>query len=293
MNSTGEDMKRIQIFVILLLCVSCAIQSAFAQNDMLSMPLVVDVPEEKDFTKHSDITYRSDEGTKVLADIYQPLKGESHSAVIFVHGGPVLDLNAEKPKNWKVYRDYGALATKHGLVGVTFNHRMNSLIDFATPAEDIKALTQFVQQSSDQYGIDKNKICVWFFSAGGNFVAPLLKEKPNWLQCVVVYYGAMGLDVFKEMGAQLKIPNPELYDPIPIVSEKSDGKISLFVAEAGADNPALNKQLRKFTHTAIENSWPVEYWNHPTGPHAFDILSDDARSGTIIHRTFEFLKEKL
>lgn len=286
-------MKQFQSFVFLLFISFGTIQSALAQNDMFSMPLVVDVPDDNNFIKHSDLIYRSDNGVEVLADIYQPLKGDSHSAVIFVHGGPVLDQNAMKPKNWKVYQDYGALATKHGFVGVTFNHRMNSLVDFATPAEDIQTLTQFVQQSADQYGIDKNNICVWFFSGGGNFVAPLLKEKPSWLHCVVVYYGVMGLDVFKEMGAPIKISNPELHDPIPIVSKKSDGKISLFIAEAGADNPVLNKQLRKFTHTAVENSWPVEYWNHPTGPHAFDILTDDARSETIINRTFEFLKENL
>ena len=281
-------------WLLTVFLISVVTQIAYAQNDVTTMPLVVDVPANTEFNHVTNVVYKKDKDQTLLADIFTPKTGDALPGIIFVHGGPLLDPNATKPKDWTFYQNYGALATQNGMAGIIFNHRMNSLTDFVTPQQDINDLYDYVQNHAAEYSIDKNKLCVWFFSGGGNFVAGLLKQKPDWLQCVAVYYGVMGMETFKDMGnIPIKVDDPELYDPLPVLLMQSDWRIPLFIAQAGKDNPGINHQLNRFLQAAMDNGWPVEYWNHHLGQHGFDILNNDNRSKLIIKRTMTFLQESM
>ncbi|HEY8131139.1 MAG TPA: hypothetical protein VII12_04555 [Thermoanaerobaculia bacterium] len=65
----------------------------------------------------------------------------------------------------------------------------------------------------------------------------------------------------------------------------------MFIARAGNDMEPINAALQQFVNAALKHNIEIELMNHPTGEHGFDILNDDERSRTIIHRTIEFIRE--
>jgi hypothetical protein len=62
-------------------------------------------------------------------DLYDPVATGPRPAVVFVHGGPVPAGLPVSPRDWPVYRGYGALAAAAGLVGVTVDHPLHDLKD--------------------------------------------------------------------------------------------------------------------------------------------------------------------
>jgi hypothetical protein len=66
----------------------------------------------------------------------------------------------------------------------------------------------------------------------------------------------------------------------------------LFVARAGLDNPTLNSALDRFAQEAITRNVTIEFSNHASGEHGFDILNDDDRTREIIRRTIEFIRAR-
>lgn len=277
------------VFVIGL----CLISTAKAKDEFFTRPIVVPTPRPSEFKVRRDLVYLDTAEGRTLADIFLPSSSDKkQAAVIFVHGGPI-PKNLPTAKNWQFFQSYGSLVTSAGLAGVVFNHRFNSLNDLQTATSDIKAAVDFVRANSEKYSIDKDRICLWFFSGGGSFVAPFLSERPNWLKCMVIYYGVLGPEVWENTGEKVSDTQRTGLDPFPLLESKSDWDPAFFIAEAGEDDAALNAGLQRFFQTAIKNGWKIEYWNHPTGPHGFDLDKDDQRSRDIILRTVDFLRVQL
>jgi len=280
---------RIFLSFILLLFSSLV----FAQDDILKKPVVVAVPDDVKMTVKRDIRY-SDKADRLLADIFMPADTtREYPAVIFVHGGPIPDSVPIAAKNWGQYQSYGALIAANGMAGVVFNYRYSSFADSHNAREDVLALIDHVHNNAAEYGIDNSNVCIWYFSGGGSFIAPVLERHSEWIKCLSIYYAVAGPRAQANMGRDLPDNLKVGLDPFPVLDNKTDSNPALFIAEAGNDIPELNVTLREFTLTAIEKGWEVEFWNHPTGPHAFDILQDDARSRSIINRTIEFMKYHL
>jgi acetyl esterase/lipase len=272
----------------------CLLTCAKAQDDLFSRPIVVPTPGPSEFNVRANVVYRETEEARLLADIYTPISAKSVlPGVIFIHGGPVPEDPSTSLKDSGAFRSYGALATDAGLAGVVFNHRLHSIDHFRTANADVQAAVSFVRTNGERYGIDRNRLCVWIFSGGGAFVTPFLSEQPEWLKCIVLYYAVLEPSFWKDIGLNGAGEQLADFNPLSALEAKSAWDPALFVAEAGEDNATLNRGLRAFLGTALENGWRVEYWNHPTGPHAFDILKDDQRSKDIIGRTMDFLRLSL
>lgn len=252
---------------------------ASAQDDVRSKTVVLPIPSDSRYTVKRDVVYRDSDNGHTLADIFLPsATGGKHLLTVFVHGGG-------GSKDLGQIQSFAAHAA-----AMAFTYRLDS---FQLAASDTQAAVDFIRNSAEEYSIQKDRICLWFFSTGGNFLAPFLAEQPEWLKCTVLYYGAMGPEVFWAMGAQVSEADGNGLEPLPLLANNSDWKPAMFIAEAGTDHAALNAALRKFAQTAVSEGWPVEYWNHPTGPHAFDVLQDDQRSRAIIQRSLDFAKENL
>lgn len=284
-------MKPLFFIIMLIFCFN---SEAMAQEDILLKPVVVPVPGSGEYKVHRNIKYRDTASGRTLADIFVPdAEGAVHPAVIFIHGGPIPDKSVSA-KDWGIYQSYGPLVTGAGLAGIVFNHRFNGLNDFKTPADDIRALVDFIRANAEKYSIDKDRICLWFFSGGGSFIGRFLSEQPEWLKCIVIYYGVVDHTAWKEMtGAELTQSQQADLNPVPVLESKPDRDPAFFIAEAGKDSPMINAGLKRFTEAAVKNGWKVEFWNHPEGPHTFDVLKDDKRSHEIILRTIDFLKTQL
>src|SRR5882672_4694875 len=107
---------------------------------MIKKPLVLQPPPQAIVVKR-DLVYRTEGNDTLLADVYLPPQlgaEERRPVVIFIHGGPTA---AEmKPKDWRIYADYGRLIASGGFVGVTFNHRFFSGADLGRAQTDVAAL---------------------------------------------------------------------------------------------------------------------------------------------------------
>ena len=180
-----------------------------------------------------------------------------------------------QPKNWRVYRDYGRLLAANGFVAVTFNHRFFEMGKYETASADFDALLQYVRAHAAELKADPDHIVVWVFSGGGPLVSTAM-QRP-FVRAIVDFY------------AFLDAPPP--FSPIEHL-RAGEMHVPMLIARAGRDNEKLNAALQSFLIEALAKGVAIELLNHPDGVHAFDILTDDARTRAIIKRAVEFSGER-
>jgi len=70
--------------------------------------------------------------------------------------------------------------------------------------------------------------------------------------------------------------------------------VPLLIARAGADaTPGVNASIDRFARYAATRGLDVQVVDHPTGPHAFDVLEDSDTSRAVIRRVVDFLRNRL
>jgi acetyl esterase/lipase len=241
-----------------------------------AMPLVLPVPSA-DIRVRRDVEY----APGLHADIYAPHSRQGHAAIIFIHGGPVPD--GARPKQMRLFADYGAFAAASGFVGITFNHRFfGDAIERA--ASDVAAAIEF---AGAQPEVDPQRLFFWAFSGGGPFLT-FAFDRPN-VRAIISYYAV--LDLVARQGSN--VVTPELRARLsPLERLRSGAKCPpIFIARAGKDHEFLNETVEKFVEEALRRNVELELMAHPEGIHGFDIMNNDDRSRAIIRRTFEFIRE--
>ena len=75
---------------------------------------------------------------------------------------------------------------------------------------------------------------------------------------------------------------------ILVISTPRD--LPLFIARAGKDEmPGLNDSIDRFVAGALARNLPLTLVNHPTAPHAFDLVDDSEATREVIRRILAFL----
>ncbi|HEX6508394.1 MAG TPA: prolyl oligopeptidase family serine peptidase [Chloroflexota bacterium] len=247
------------------------------------------VPVEK------DIVYKTAEDTELRADVYQPPDrpmGERLPAVIFIHGdGPTEMLRDIKDSGQ--YVPWAQVTALTGLVAVTFNHRSSERgTELPEAASDIDDLVTYIRNHADRLGIDAHRLCVWTCSAGPPVgLRSILRDRPGWVRCIVIHYGVMDLQPERARLPET-VSDETLREFSPISYLGNDVDLPpMLISRAGLDRPELNASLERFVARAVATGVSLDYLNHPTGHHAFDIVDDVPRSHAIIRRTLTFMKE--
>lgn len=171
-------MKPLFLFSILFLAVFMTADPTPAQNNVppevremarkVMMPIVYKVPGMDKVKVVQNLKYTRSVDPNILMDVYLPAdlaKAEKRPAVIFIHGGVKTEYT---PKDWGIYTTWGRLVAASGFVGVTFTHRLeypNKSLENA--AQDVTAAIAYVRANADKYNVDKDRICLIAFSAGG------------------------------------------------------------------------------------------------------------------------------
>lgn len=235
-------------------------------------PLLYRVPGQERAKVQRDIVYKKVGDTEWKMDIYLPADGPANAklpAILFASG-------ASETKHWNIFKNYGEVTAAQGLVAVQFNKRYGPNPDGVNTAyEDIKDLLEHLRQNAERYQIDKDRLCIWGFSAGGTLVgAGMLGDQP-YIRCLVSYYGIGQLGPRRQVTA--------LGDKLP----------PILVVRAGLDNANLNNAIDLFVQEAINRNLRINFINYPDGLHAFDILNDTERTREIIRHTFEFIKAQM
>ena len=158
------------------------------------MPVVYKVPGMDKVQVVQNLKYTKTDDQNILMDIYLPpdlAKTEKRPAVIFIHGGVKTEYT---PKDWGVYTTWGRLIAASGFVGVIFTHRLeypNKSLESA--AQDVTAAINYVRANAEKYNVDKDRICLIAFSAGGPMLSLAMRGDVPYVRCLVGFYAFMDI----------------------------------------------------------------------------------------------------
>lgn len=257
--------------------------------------LVYSVPGMESVPVQRDVVYKTVADVQLRADVYQPPDlrvGEQRPAAIFIHGdGPPEMLRDIKDSGQ--YVPWGQLTALAGLVAITFNHRSTERwTKLPDAASDVDDLLAYVRQHADKLGIDANRLCIWTCSAGPPVgLRSILRDRPSWVRCIVVHYGVMDLRPQRaRIDGAVSDDTLREFSPVSYLAD-TEGIPPMLMSRAGLDRPELNATIEQFVAQAIAVGVELDFLNHPTGHHAFDVYDDVPRSHSIIRRTLGFMKE--
>ena len=157
---------------------------------LVGVPLLAQQPKQLQLFPqgtvfHQNIRYANDTSQKHLLDIYLPpntgsnTRGASSAIplVVWIHGGAWM-LNDK-------YADMGYMKNTvkrfidSGYALASINYRYSTDSVFPAPIRDCNAAIEYLYQHANTYGIDKNKIAVIGFSAGGHLASLLTLSNNN------------------------------------------------------------------------------------------------------------------
>jgi acetyl esterase/lipase len=272
---------------------------ASSLEEFLARPVFFTLPGMDEVEIRKDLVYRGTGDAGLGADVYLPQgldPTERRPAVIFVHGDASPEV-LKDAKEWGAFVSWGKLAAASGLVGVTFNHASSEQrTKLHEAAGDVDALIEFVLVKSNALHVNPDRIALSVFSMGPPVgLRTALRERPEFLRCIVSYYGAMDLRPLRaETVADVSDEVLREFSPLHQLKSGTGRIPPMLIARAGLEErPWLNPTIDEFVAEALSRGVEIDLLNHPGGRHAFDILDDDERTRDIIARTLQFLGKHL
>lgn len=214
-------------------------------------------------------------------DLFDPVSAEPRPLVAFVHGGPVpRDLPAS-PRDWPVFRGYGALAAASGLVGMTVDHGFHTAGEFAPAYVDVRSAIDAVR-TDDR--VDGDTVAVWVFSGGGPLIAPLLATPPSWLRCLAASYPILDSRPGRELPAGFR----------PIEALRAGGsRVPLVLTTVGLETEVITAGIDRFRSAAHEQGYDVQEVHRATGHHGFDHQDYGPESEQVVREGLRLVSDAL
>jgi acetyl esterase/lipase len=240
-----------------------------------------------------DLNYTASDSPYRKMDVYVPPslgKSERLPAVVFIHGGASERFT---PKDWGIYTSWGRLIAASGMVGVTFTHRLGFPKTLLTEgAADVTDAIKYIRANADPLNIDKDRICLIAFSAGGPLLSTAMREKPAYVRCLVAFYTFMDIQQSDVHRNSETLETVKKFSNITYMTEEEAIKIApLLIARAGKDEvPTMNDSIDRFIREALSKNMSITVMNHAQGSHAFDNTNDDDRSREIIQSAIAFMR---
>lgn len=267
-----------------------------SMREIVMMPVVYSIPGTDKVNVRTNLKYTDVNDPNLLLDVYTPPTlpaTKKLPAVIFIHGGAGSEFT---PKDWGIYTSWGRLIGASGIAAITFTHRLTpQKRSVADSAGDLQSAIDYVRKNADSLNIDKNRLCLAAFSAGGTLLAQAIRDKPPYIRCIVNFYAFMdvqqagNLFIKNETAHELK-----LFSPINYLDDDVKKIAAIFIARAGRDQiPTINDSIDRFIQAASAKSISITLASHPTGVHGFDNQNDDERSKEIIKMAIDFMRTNL
>jgi acetyl esterase/lipase len=211
-------------------------------------------------------------------DVYAPLGPAAgpRPVVVFVHGGPLPPEVTPRPRDWPVFHGYGALAAAAGLVGVTLDHRLYTIADYATAAQDVASA---IGQARALDGVDPGNVALWIFSGGGPLAADYLNAPPPWLRCLALTYPLLGCPpVFDAEGR---------FNAVDAVATAPD--LPILLTRVGHELPDLDRIQDTFVDTATAKGAALDVIDVPNGRHGFDNQDHTEESRAAVRQAMDWV----
>jgi acetyl esterase/lipase len=175
-----------------------------------------------------------------------------------------------------------------GVTAITYTTGTN-------PGGDARTVLDYVRHHAAALGIDCERVGAVAFSGNvPNALSLLIAPGAIPIRAAALLWGFM-LDIDGSTGVAAAATrwgfvNPTLGKTIDDVPAATP----LFIGRAGRDdNPGLNQAIDAFVSAALRRNLPLTVVNHPSGPHAFDIIEDSAASRAVIRQVLDFLRAAL
>ena len=298
-------MTKLRLTLALLLISSFA----FAQPPS---PSQIQARMPKGTIIHGNIPYNNDTLKKHLLDIYLPADAKGNvPLVIFIHGGGWIGNDK--------YADMGYMPNtinamlNNGFAVASIDYRFATQAVFPAILQDCNKAASFLYDNADKYSLDKNKIALMGFSAGGHLASLMGTSQNNKVKdlyfpnsyrpfqhkAVVDFYGPTDL-VLLPGNEDARSPESLLIGATPLERpdlakaaspityiDKNDPPFIIFHGEK--DNIVSNKQSKLFS------AW-LKYYGVQ---HELTIVKDAPHYGTmydvaeIREKVIDFLKLNL
>ncbi|MDB5141794.1 MAG: alpha/beta hydrolase [Mucilaginibacter sp.] len=187
-------MKRtfLAIFSLIILLNHSSAQSFNPKKDVFPKGTVT----------YENIPYANDTLKKHLLDIYLPSTGKSsYPLVIWIHGGAWMLNDKYADMGYMVNTVKGFIDSGYAVASI--DYRWSTMAIFPAQIQDCNQAVEFLYQNADKYKLDKDRIALIGFSAGGH-LASLLglsnnnnvkdfyhdRQKPHFkIKLVLDFYG--------------------------------------------------------------------------------------------------------
>jgi dienelactone hydrolase len=242
-----------------------------------------------------DLTYFADERGPLLLDAYLPAAAAGRSPAVLLVNGDADEQTIARAKDWAVYRSYGEHLAARGLVGVPFAHHSTEQgRHSADVADEIAAAIIYVRTHASDLEVDPDRLGVWVFSAAGTFaLAPILRDRPQYVRAVAGFYTIWDLAPFRDLPEPPPQHEVGRWSATVALGASAQGLAPIFVGRAGRDSPRIKAGTDLFVARALALDADLEVHGHPTGQHGFDIRDDDQRTRGIISAALDFFSERL
>lgn len=249
-------MKKISTALFLIICIS----KSFAQTDNPNKKIV-----PKGTVIYGNIAYLNDTLENHKLDIYVPGSGKkAHPLIVWIHGGGWR--KGDKYSDMNYMPNTLKAIINHGYAIASINYRYSTNAKFPAQIQDCNQAVKFLYQNATKYGLDKNRIALMGFSAGGHLAALLDLSGNNYIssfyadglkphfkiKLVFDYFGISDLNSLKGPGAT---------DP--------HAGVTLLLGSSVADRPDLAKYASPITY--IDNNDPPFLIIHGDKDEAVDL----------------------
>src|SRR5712691_11424763 len=255
-------MRHLICVLLVFVTITLSKQAALSQGNLppevremarkVMMPVVYQVPRMDKVKVAQNLKYTKAADPNILMDVYLPpdaAQNDKRPAVIFIHGGAKTEYT---PKDWGVYTTRGRLVAASGFVGVTFTHRLdypNKSLENA--AQDVRAAIDYVRANADTYNIDKDRICLIAYSAGGPMLSLAMRGETPFVRCLVGFYAFMDI----QQSDYRKTETTETlktFSPITYLQKDASKIPPIFIARARRDEvPTMDDSIDRFVKEAL------------------------------------------
>lgn len=243
---------------------------------------------------HSNIPYNNDTLKKHLLDVYVPADAKGKMPlVVLIHGGGWI--GNDKYADMGYMPNTVAAILNNGMAVASIDYRFATQAVFPAILQDCNKAISFLYDNADKYSLDKNRIALMGFSAGGHLASLMGTSQNNTVsnfyfpdtyrpfqyKAVVDFYGPTDL-VLLPGNEDEKSPEALLIGAAPLLRpdlakaaspityiDKNDPPFLIYHGEK--DNIVSNKQSKLFS------AW-LKYYNVE---HELFIVKDAPHFGTM------------
>jgi acetyl esterase/lipase len=168
---------------------------------------------------------------------------------------------------------------------------------------DVLNLMREVRRRAAEWRLDPDRLCIAAFSAGGPLTSMFMTDSAavvHGVRCIALYYPFLDMEhaavisPFRQPHVEPRLSRLRAYSPAARL-RTGTGVPPLLVARAGHDViPGINASIDRFMMSALLSNHSVDFYNHPTGRHGFDLTAtDDERAEYILRATLAFFQQHL